>query len=209
VRKVYGILCTQLLITLAMCCIPVYHEPTRLWLDKDKWILAIPFTLWIVSMCCIFCSKKMARTVPWNYILLLIFTVSMGSIVMFCTSQYEPKSVLMATGMTFVVVLGLSLYVWNTKDEIDYGSAGCTIIGCVLSTMCLVLLFSDVNRNNTLYSALFCVMFGFYIVYDTHLIVGGGHYEIDAEDYIIASIIIYMDIINLFLHVLRLLGEKR
>jgi len=209
VRKVYGILTAQLLITAFMCCIPAFHEPTRLWLKDNVWLLIVSFVVWIVTLCCVFCSKKMARTVPWNYLILLVFTVSMGEIVMYCTSLYEPKSVLAAAGMTLMVVLGLTVYVYNTKDEINYSSAGCSIVAFALSTMCLFMAFSDVNRSHAFYSCMFCIMFGFYIVYDTHQIMGGGHHEIDSEDYIIASMIIYLDIINLFLHVLKLMGEKR
>ncbi|CDW79893.1 UNKNOWN [Stylonychia lemnae] len=209
IRKVYGILCAQLLVTVGMCCIPVYNEPTRLWLDQNKGILAIPLVLMITALCFIVCWKKAARTVPWNYLLLLIFTLSMGYIVMFITSQYEPKSVLAAAAITFAVVFGLTLYVYNAKEEIDYSSAGCTIISCALSMACFMMIFSDINRNSTAYCMFGAIMFGFYIVYDTHLIVGGGHYELDSDDYIIAAMIIYMDIINLFLHILRLIGDKK
>ena len=151
-----------------MCCVPAFHEPTRLWLKDNEWLLIVSLTVWIVSLCCVCCSKKMARTVPWNYIILLIFTFSLGEIVMFVTSLYEPKSVLAAAGMTFMVVLGLTLYVFNTKDDINYSSAGCSMIAFGLSTMSLIMIFSTVNRNHALYSCFCCIMFGFYIVYDTH-----------------------------------------
>jgi FtsH-binding integral membrane protein len=39
--------------------------------------------------------------------------------------------------------------------------------------------------------------------------VGGGRYEIDNDDYIIAAIIVYVDIIMLFLHILKLIGDKK
>ena len=52
------------------------------------------------------------------------------------------------------------------------------------------------------------ILLGVYIVYDTLLIVDGA-YGLTTDDYIIASIIIYVDIINVFLYILRIVGQKR
>jgi FtsH-binding integral membrane protein len=41
---------------------------------------------------------------------------------------------------------------------------------------------------------------------DTQLILGGRQLEIDAEDYIFAVLMLYMDIINIFLYILSCFG---
>lgn len=45
------------------------------------------------------------------------------------------------------------------------------------------------------------LLFCGFIVYDTHLVM----HKLSPEEYILASINLYLDIINLFLHLLRLL----
>ena len=47
-------------------------------------------------------------------------------------------------------------------------------------------------------------------VYDTQLIVGGSHRKIQfsEDDYVLASIILYLDVINLFLFILDLLPGR-
>merc|ERR1712070_563059 len=53
------------------------------------------------------------------------------------------------------------------------------------------------------------ILFSFFIVYDTQMIVGGDHkQEFSVDDYAMAAICLYMDIIQLFLQILSLLGSK-
>jgi len=59
---------------------------------------------------------------------------------------------------------------------------------------------------------LFCAMFGtflfsFYLVIDTQMIVGGKNkncHRISEDSYILASVLLYLDIINLFLYILEM-----
>jgi protein lifeguard len=50
-----------------------------------------------------------------------------------------------------------------------------------------------------------------YLVYDTQIIVGGEHksYQFDMDDYVLAALVIYLDIINLFILLLQLLNGGR
>jgi len=49
------------------------------------------------------------------------------------------------------------------------------------------------------------IFYGFYLCYDTQLIMGGKENEIDLDDYIIGAIMIYLDVIIIFLKILSLL----
>ncbi len=48
-----------------------------------------------------------------------------------------------------------------------------------------------------------------YILVDTQLILGGRHKELTLDNYIMGAIILYVDIIGLFLKLLKLLGDKK
>ena len=42
-----------------------------------------------------------------------------------------------------------------------------------------------------------------YVVYDTQMMLGGQHrYALDPEDYVFASLNLYLDVINIFLYAL-------
>jgi protein lifeguard len=51
----------------------------------------------------------------------------------------------------------------------------------------------------TVYAALGAFLFSAYLVYDIQLVMGGKRVEISTDEYIIAALMIYLDIINLFL----------
>ena len=56
--------------------------------------------------------------------------------------------------------------------------------------------------NSTTQGAL---VFSLFIIYDTHMIMR----KLSPEEYIFAAINLYLDIINLFLHILRMMSRDR
>lgn len=59
------------------------------------------------------------------------------------------------------------------------------------------------------YACLGVLLFSFFIVYDTQLIVGGAHkHAFDIDDYCFAALNLYLDIINLFLFLLQIFGAR-
>ena len=54
------------------------------------------------------------------------------------------------------------------------------------------------------------VVFSLYLVYDTQLLMGGKHrYSISPEEYIFAALSIYLDVLNIFLYILMIVGGAR
>lgn len=56
---------------------------------------------------------------------------------------------------------------------------------------------------------LFVIIYSAYIAIDTQLIIGGKNKELSLDDYILGSVILYTDIIALFLKILQILGKKK
>ena len=171
----------------------------------------------IVPLCAIVCFKKLAKTVPYNYLLLIIFTLSLSFIVMFATTKYNAKEVLMAAALTTVMVLSLTLYAFFTKEDISLERGSIPVMSSVFFFVTIYYIF---NREDKTWGMVYCgigaILFGMYLIYDTYRVIGGGGtfghhsshgYELDSEDYIIAVMILYLDIINIFLYILRLFGE--
>lgn len=53
------------------------------------------------------------------------------------------------------------------------------------------------------------VVYSVYLLIDTQLVLGGRHHQLSLDDYILGATIIYVDIISLFLKILRVLGKKK
>ena len=126
-------------------------------------------------------------------------------------SVYDVDEVMMALGITVVVVLGLTLFALQTK--IDFTAMGGILMVAVLCLMMFgffALIFRSNPIVNIVYASLGAFIFGVYIIFDTQLMMGGKHkYALDPEEYIFASLNLYLDVINLFLFILQIIGNAR
>lgn len=52
------------------------------------------------------------------------------------------------------------------------------------------------------------LLFSIYIIYDTQMIMGRHRIKFSIDDYVLAAMTIYLDIINLFLILLKLFGRR-
>jgi len=49
-----------------------------------------------------------------------------------------------------------------------------------------------------------------YLVFDTQMMLGGKHkYSLSPEEYIFAALNLYLDIVNMFLYILNIVGRAR
>ena len=108
------------------------------------------------------------------------------------------------------MVIGLTLFAFQTKY--DFTGMGTYLFVFVLILMVFGLVAAIIRSNimSIVYAALGAGLFSMYLVFDTQLMMGGKHkYSISPEDYIMAALNIYVDIINLFLFILRLVGAAK
>uniref|UniRef100_A0A8C6BB91 Uncharacterized protein n=1 Tax=Monodon monoceros TaxID=40151 RepID=A0A8C6BB91_MONMO len=197
--KVFFLLSVQLLIAGAIISLFFFWKALRVWLVKNPWftyaLLPAFFVVFIILACC----GKLRRQVPANYILLGLFTILQG--LLLGTVFYNAEEVLWATAGTTLVTISLTLFALQTKCDFT-----------LLNGMLFVLLFVLI-----IYGILLILIrsyvsgISFYLVMDVQLMVGGHHHhsDLDPEEYVFAALNIYVDIINLFLFILQLIGLGR
>ena len=59
------------------------------------------------------------------------------------------------------------------------------------------------------YAIVFAVIYSIYILIDTQLIMGGRSVELSLDNYVLGAMMLYIDIIGLFLKLLRIMGDRR
>lgn len=85
------------------------------------------------------------------------------------------------------------------------------IVVVILMAMLMLGIFSIFVWSpflNNLYCALGVIVVGIYLVIDTQLIIGGRRLELTMDDYVVGALILFIDIIQIFLYLLALLGKK-
>jgi FtsH-binding integral membrane protein len=209
VRKVYGILSVQLVLT-TIIAIPIQLHPH--WVAANRQVANFAM---IGSLCLVLgvtcCCQAMARVYPYNYVFLLLVTVCEAIIVGFISAMYTTESVLMMMMLTAGIFVGLTFYAMTTKSDFT-GSGGFLSAGlmCLLLTGLLMAFFPS-PMGQKLMAGFGALLFSGYIVYDTQLILGDKHkaHRFGIDDYVFAALNIYLDIINLFLYLLELFGDRR
>ena len=171
-------------------------------------ILSLVFVVGIV--CCETCSRKY----PTNYIALFAFTgCEAVTLAIVCLFE-NAASVGLAAAMTALVTAGLTAYA--CKTDTDFTGMGAYLYAALLTLVVFGVVgsffsaFYHTPWMQNLYAGAGALIFSLYIVYDTQLIVGGAHkkHQFGLDDYVFAALNIYLDIINLFLYILRMLSSR-
>ncbi|CAL8132934.1 unnamed protein product, partial [Orchesella dallaii] len=214
IRKVYAILMVQLLVTFGFIALFVLNEDVKRWSGTNPVVFYAAFGITFVyinaTSCCKNISVGLRRKTPGNYICLAIFTIAEGFILGTYSSIYKADAVLLAIGITVVVCLALTIFSFQTKWDF-------TTMGGVLFVILIVFVISGffimiLRIFSILHIVLACLgalLFSLYLIYDTQLMLGGKHkYSISPEEYIFAVLNLYLDFINIFLHISSICESK-
>lgn len=118
----------------------------------------------------------------------------------------EKYIVLMAAAMTLGITVSLTIYAMTTKTDMTVmGSTLFILLGGLILFGIFAMIFRD-KILIVLYCILAVILYGYYLIYDTQLVVGGKTYQLEIDDYVIGAIIIYIDIIVMFMRLLQLLS---
>lgn len=211
VQKVYSIITCQLFATgfLSFYAMMTTDVGFGHFLRTSPWTLWLMMAINFVTMLVVLCFRNLSRTYPKNYIYLGIFTFTEAWMVAFICAWYQQQGladiVLMAVFMTAGMTLALTLYAFNTETDITMKGGSLFVFGCAIFLFSLFEMISRSPTYHILVSVGVITLYGFYLIYDTQLITGGKSHELSIDDYILASMMIYIDIIVIFLRILKIL----
>jgi len=201
VRKVYTILLAQIAAT---CVVggAVSASPSAIaWVQANPWSIFVPTFGTLINLGLLYWKR---HSHPWNFVLLSTFTLmeafSLGIVVAF----YDNVLVLQALIITLGIFLGLTLFTFQSKY--DFEGLGpflfTTLFALVITGF--ISIFLPFNRTfDIIYACIGILLFSGYIVYDTYMI----NKRLSPDEYIMGAISLYLDFINLFINILRLLGD--
>lgn len=210
IRKVYGILVVQLLITVSFIAWFTYHQATKQYVRSHMGIWWAAFAVMIVCLITMACCGDVRRKAPLNFIFLFIFTLAQSFMLGVAASTYDTDAVLMAVGLCAAVCFGLTMFAFQTKWDFTVMGGGLFVALIILVIFGIVAIFIPGRVVTLIYASLGALLFSLYLVYDTQLMMGGKHkYSISPEEYIFAALNLYLDIVNIFLYILTIIGAAR
>ncbi|XP_050684753.1 protein lifeguard 4-like [Leptidea sinapis] len=200
VRKVYSLLTAQLLVTVAIAAVFLLVKPVQGFIHQNEWMVLIAFVLSMGTLLTLIVKR---RDYPANLYLLAGFTVVQAYTIGVVVSYFDTFIVLQALGLTLAVVLALTLFTFNTKHDFSFVGYGLVAGLSVLIIGGFIQLFVQSSAFEIALSFTGAVFFGLFLIFDTQQMMT----HLSPEEYILATINLYMDILNMFLYILRILNE--
>ncbi|PGH04930.1 hypothetical protein GX51_03226 [Blastomyces parvus] len=202
IRKVYAILTVQLLFTTILSSVSFFSDSYRIWIQSHSWLMLVSVISALVFMGLTYWKRK---SYPTNLIFLSGFTLLEAYAISVATSFYDARIVIQALILTLGIFVALTLFACQTKYDFT------SWIPYLFGGLWFLILFGFMaafmgpsSKVELVYGGLAALIFSAYILVDTQLIM--RHYHVEEE--IAAAISLYLDIINLFLAILRILNSQ-
>ena len=193
----------QLLATAAVSALSFFSPGYKAWIQSNAWMLWMSLFGAIGFMLLTYWKRK---SYPTNLLFLGAFTALEAYSISVITSFYDSKIVLEALIFTVAIFVALSLFACQTKYDFTnwlpylFGALWVLIIFGFMS-----MFFPKNSMMELGYGVVAALIFSAYILVDTQLVM--RHYHVEEE--IAAAISLYLDIINLFLAILRILNSQQ
>ncbi|EGW33991.1 uncharacterized protein SPAPADRAFT_59399 [Spathaspora passalidarum NRRL Y-27907] len=204
IRKVYSLLTLQLMATVVVGFIIRSSDGIKLWSLENTWLL---FVSMLGAIGCMIGAFIKARSYPINLILLGCFTVFEAYGIGVVCAFVESEVLIQALLLTLVIFVGLTLFAFQTKYDFTswQGAVGMVLWGLIAWGFIMMFFPGQTGMMEKVYCFIGAAVFCVYIVIDTQNIMKTAH----LDDEVISTIKLYLDILNLFLFILRILNNER
>ncbi|KAG5638323.1 hypothetical protein H0H81_000741 [Sphagnurus paluster] len=193
IRKVYTILLCQILATVIVGGGISQSPSTLFWVQTHIWAFYVPLFGTLINLGVLYWKR---HSHPLNFVLLTTFTLMEAFTLGIVVAFYENKIVLQA----------LFADPHTSLSQYDFSGMGPFLFGALIAMVMagFVQIFIPFGKTMDLVFAFGgCLLFSGYIVYDTYMI----NAKLSPDEFIMGAISLYLDFINLFLNILRLLNN--
>ena len=115
----------------------------------------------------------------------------------------------MAGGMALGMTVALTIYACTTKTDFTVCGSLFFCMSVGLFFLAIISLFMRHNKWwHPIVAVIFIIAYGLYLIYDTQLIAGNKSHKLSMEDYVVGALLLYIDIMMIFLELLKLFGSK-
>jgi FtsH-binding integral membrane protein len=169
------------------------------------------FFVYLFSFIALACAPGLRKSVPMNYIVLGLFTLSMGFMLGGFTAYLTPASVIMAIG-TLALVLSCMFFgmlAVPNKGKALMGVAIAILAACILQLCIMIpmMIAGYCEGMWILYCMLGVLISAGMIYFDLFIIMLAGKYAMD--EYIYCALLLYIDIIRLLIYLLMIFGKAK
>jgi FtsH-binding integral membrane protein len=202
VKRTYAVVLAGVVLTIAGVAF-TFSQPALL-----QAVVAHPFITMICAFAPLLLATRARTAFPANIGLALLFTFTMGvmiSPVIYVYALTQPGLITQAGMLTLSSFGVLTGYAWVSKRDFSaWGSFLVVGLWVLIGTSLLNIFFQNETASLWLAGASVLVFSGL-LIYDTWRL----RNVYGPDDYVQAAVAIYLDLLNMFMAILRLLGGRR
>ncbi|CAH2355241.1 bax inhibitor 1 [[Candida] railenensis] len=204
VRKVYSLLSVQIFGTVLVGFLIRSSSSVQSWCFNNMWLFYVSM---VFSIGFSIATMVKAKSYPTNLILLGCFTLSEAYGLGMVCALVESEILVQALLLTFVIFIGLTLFAFQTKyDFVSWqGFVGMALWGLIGWGFVMMFFPHQSSAMEMIYSGIGAAIFSVYIVIDTQRLMKTAN----LDDEVMATMSLYLDILNLFLFILRILQSRQ
>jgi modulator of FtsH protease len=164
------------------------------------WLLSLGGSIGLLFA--VMAARNSAMALPLVFAFTGFFGYAMGpTINMYLSIPNGAEIVTTSLGLTALIFFSLSAYALTSKKDFSF-LGGFLFVGLIVIILASIAgMFFSVPGMHLAISAAAVMIFSGYILYDTSQIIHGGQ-----TNYVMATVSLYLDIVNLFMHLLHLVA---
>ncbi|MBI3790406.1 MAG: Bax inhibitor-1/YccA family protein [Gemmatimonadetes bacterium] len=202
VKRTYGLVLVSILFTMGGVALGLQQTALM------EFVIAHPFITMLITFAPLLMATRVRTQFPANVGFVLLFTLVEGVAIspfMYLYGRQNPDIIWQAGALTLSSFGVLTAYAWLSKRDFSaWGGFFMVGLWVLIGTSLLNLFFHSSLASLWIAGGTVLVFSGL-LVFDTWRI----RNQFGPEDYVMAAVQIYLDLLNMFLAVIQLLGGRR
>ena len=209
IAKVYSVLIFQLVIISLMILLSVYSLFYQT-LTENAFLTYISSLLTILFLFIPISYKEYLQKIPYNFLILISFTMTLGYVISSFTSTCESNTIYFTLLLSFITIITLMGYAWYTDSDISlYGGILSVFVVSLVCATIVRYFYPEVTFMEYCINISALLVFSGYVIYDTQNILERKENEFTNDDYILVAMFLFSDIIELIMGLLAYLSIKK
>ncbi|XP_076003806.1 protein lifeguard 1-like [Genypterus blacodes] len=204
-RFVFCIVTLMLLFTFTVVCVFTFSNVVKEAVQQNLWAYLSSYIIFLVVVSAFSCCKSFRRRHPWNIVALVVVNLSLSYMVGTIASFHNTTSVVIATGVTIAISVAIIIFSLQTRFDMTIWSGVLLILVVDLMMFGIFSTFYFSSIIELLCGCLGALLCSLILMIDVQLLTGRMSHRVDPEDYVSGALIVYLDIVLIFLY---LLGDQ-
>ncbi|XP_041658924.1 protein lifeguard 1-like [Cheilinus undulatus] len=211
VRKVFCIVILMFLFTFAVVCLFTFCKRLKDAVQENLWVYLSSYIIFTTVITSFAAFKSFSRRHPWNIVGLVLVTLSLSYMAGTIASFHDTTSVLIAMGSTIIIFAVIIAF--SAQDRVKFNT--CYVILLIIAVDVIMFgimygIFKSFHPSHIphiLLGSFGAFLLSMCLLIDVQLMTGKMKDRVDPEEYVFAALLIYLDIVIIFIWFLQIMGQ--